>query len=125
MDVGFDFGHGIFDSVFGNIETVRFQTGQNFSEIVYEKAFAASDVEDFIAFFESVVFDELFGKGDPSAIVFVAAISVFTVAVEIVFVEAFGDGGAFGFVVFEDALDVVAFGGFVDAGDEVDEGHGF
>src|ERR1051326_2903255 len=68
--------------------------------------------------------DQLFGERPPAAVIFVSAVAVLSVSVEVVSAELFRNLRASGLVEFNDALEVIAFGGLVNPGDEIEESHG-
>ena len=84
----------------------------------------AADVENAGAGRELVVGGHLFGDGEPAAIVAVAAIAGVAVAVPILDVEFFGEGGEVGLVAREHAPEVVTGRAAVHLFDEVEVGHG-
>src|SRR5262245_49661981 len=66
---------------------------------------------------------QFFRKWPPAAIVTKSAISIFSIAVEIILPKPFGNRCALGFIMFDDALDVIALGRLVYAGDEIKKSH--
>src|SRR6266542_3567197 len=88
-----------------------------------QESFGAADVQYPVARFQAVMRDQLFREGTPAAVIFVTAVAVAPVAVEIVFAELFGDLRARGLVVFHDPLDVIALRRVVNAGNEIEVRH--
>src|SRR5262245_56734501 len=85
------FGLGGVECVARDIEPGDAAVRQELRELIEEEAAAAADVEDAGAVFQFIALDELLRDDGPAAVVLVTAVSVATVAVPVVAIEAPGD----------------------------------
>src|SRR5439155_5339930 len=118
-----DFLHRIRDGVLGNINSGDFEARKRFREVVNEEPFPTADVEDLVSRLQAVVRNQFLRERTPATIIFVTAVAVLAVSVEVVLAELFGNFRAGRLVELNDALEVISFCRLMDDGDEVEMSH--
>ena len=104
----------VFNTILGNIYAADFKAGHDLSEFIQQVCFAASYVQHFIPGLETIMVLHILGYLAPTAILTVATIAVFAIAVPEFFSEFLSDRGALRFVVVGDAFQVIPRGAAVD-----------
>src|SRR6185312_7886905 len=99
------------------------QVRQDLRELVEQVALAAADIEHPHSTLDAVTIDQRLGQRPTAPVITIAAIAVAAFAVPIVTPPLPGDGGGFGLVMLDHALDVIALRGGMQGLNEVDFGH--
>ena len=88
-----------------------------------KKALAGTDIEDAITRFQTIMCRHRIGDLAPAPVITIAAIARQAIAIPIIMAELYGLLGDDRLVHLGDALDIVALGGFMHQGYEIDFRH--
>src|ERR1700730_928382 len=78
-----DFRLAMHERIFRDIEPEGFEAGAYLDEVLYQKTFAATDIEHAVARLEMEVRDHVLGYGNPAAVVAITPIAVLARPIEV------------------------------------------
>ena len=114
---------GVFDGIVGDIDSNDLNPRTGLHQVVQQKTFAAANVENSVARFDSVMLDDCISNLPPPAIVRIAPIARLAVAIPVVHAPLFCERGCFSLREFNDTGNVVALRALVDDGEKIDVCH--
>src|SRR5207249_3743755 len=114
---------GVLDGIFGNIEALHFNTRYSLGEVIEQKSFATTNIENPVTGLEPILFGHGLGHNSPTPVVLHAAIAELAVSVPIIFSELFGNFGRFSLRKFVHPPEIIALGFLMNGRYKIDLWH--